>query len=166
MNQVCSLSDLVRFVQVLTDADQVGGLRLYQHSWQAAKRAPTPHNQIRLALALSNPRHGFYDVPGALALLDELRVDLQLPPDDRRFVELIRNDLLERHRLDLLGESTQGELETLKQQALALSRDKSRANDEIRELTAALAEARAKLTALTNIEKSIDNSTQSSSELP
>ena len=123
----------------------------------AYSATPTPTRKLRLALLLGTPGHPGSDLPFARQLLNELLVDPhpQLLPAERTLVRL---------EVQQIGDylTLKAENRTLRAQAdrasdLALeNRRLEAAADENARLRRALQEARAKLAAIANIEKSLN----------
>jgi hypothetical protein len=141
----------------LLEGDAVTQADVFRGIANAADAAPTTTNRLRLALALATPAHPATDAVEAQRLLTELLAtgDALLP--EEQILALIHlKDVEERLILD--AEATR--LQQAAAAAAAQRNDRSAqqlqaALEENRQLKLALEEARAKLDAITNIERSI-----------
>jgi hypothetical protein len=141
----------------LLEADAVVQADVFRNLSAAADASPTTTNRLRLALALATPSHPGSNPAEAQRLLSELlaRGDALLP--EEQILALIHLKDVEQ-RLILDAEAAR--LERAAAAAAAQRNDRSAqqlaaALEENRQLKAALDEARAKLDAITNIERSI-----------
>jgi len=123
----------------------------------AADTAPTTTNRLRLALALATPAHPATDAAAAQQLLRELLAtgDALLP--EEHILALIHlKDVEQRLILDAEAERLQRAAAAATAQRNGRSAQQLQAAlEENRQLRQALDEARAKLDAITNIERSI-----------
>lgn len=135
----------------VVQADVFGGIAA------AADTAPTTTNRLMLALALATPTHPSSDAAEAQRLLSELLATGDaLLPEERVLAMIQLKDVEQRLILD-------AEADRLQQAAAAATAQRNdrssqqlqAALEENRQLRAALDEARAKLDAITNIERSI-----------
>jgi hypothetical protein len=141
----------------LLEGDAVMQADVFRGIAAAADAAPTTTNRLRLALALATPAHPATNAVEAQRLLTELLAtgDALLP--EEQILALIHlKDVEERLILD--AEATR--LQQAAAAATAQRNDRSAqqlqaAIEENRQLKLALDEARAKLDAITNIERSI-----------
>lgn len=119
---------------------------------------PTPSHQLRYALALAAPGHTGTDLPRAQRLLRELVAAPEtLLPTERAlaFLELQKVDYqltLAAENRRLLGDASRAD----KERTAALDRRLKAEIEENARLRRELAEARAKLDAIANIERSLD----------
>jgi hypothetical protein len=141
----------------LLEGDPVLQADVFRNVAAQADSAPTTTNRLMLALALATPTHPSSNAAEAQRLLSDLlaRGDALLP--EEQVLALIHlKDVEQRLILDAEAER----LQRAATAATAQRNDRSAqqlqaALDENRQLRAALDEARAKLDAITNIERSI-----------
>ena len=141
----------------LIEGDAVVQADVFRNVSAAADAAPTTTNRLMLGLALATPTHPASDPAQAQRLLSELLAtgDALLP--EEHVLALIHLKEVEQ-RLILDAEATR--LQRATAAATAQRNDRSAqelqaALEENRQLKAALDEARARLDAITNIERSI-----------
>jgi hypothetical protein len=141
----------------LLEGDTVVQADVFRTIQSAADAAPTTTNRLRLALALATPTHAGSDAAEAQRLLNELLASgSALLPDEQTLALIHLKDVEQRLILD-------AEAERLQRAATAAAAQRNdrtaqqlqAALEENRQLRAALDEARAKLDAITNIERSI-----------
>lgn len=120
--------------------------------------APTPSRQLRLALVLANPGHPATDLPRAQRLLRELMANPEMLLSGERalaFLELQQIDdhlTLEAENRRLQGDAVRADRERLS----TVNRRLQLETDENSRLRKELEEARAKLDAIANIERSLN----------
>ena len=141
----------------LLEGDAVVQADVFRSIAAAADSAPTTTNRLRLALALATPTHAASDPVEAQRLLNELLASgSALLPEEHTLALIHLKDVEQRLILD-------AEAERLQRAATAAAAQRNDRNaqqlqaalEENRTLRAALDEARAKLDAITNIERSI-----------
>lgn len=141
----------------LLEGDTVVQADVFRTIATAADSAPTTTNRLRLALALATPTHAASDAVEAQRLLNELLASgSALLPEEHTLALIHLKDVEQRLILD-------AEAERLQRAATAAAAQRNDRNaqqlqaalEENRQLRAALDEARAKLDAITNIERSI-----------
>ena len=141
----------------LIDGDPVVQADVFGGVAAAADASPTTTNRLMLALALATPTHPASDEAQAQALLSELlAAGDTLLPDERTLALIHLKDVEQRLILD-------AEANRLQRQAAAAtaqrndrtSQQLAAALEENRLLKAALDDVRARLDAITNIERSI-----------
>jgi hypothetical protein len=141
----------------LIEGDPVVQADVFRNVAAAAEAAPTTTNRLMLALALATPTHPSSDAARAQSLLSELLATGDaLLPEERVLAMIQLKDVEQRLILD-------AEADRLQQAAAAATAQRNdrssqqlqAALEENRQLRAALDEARAKLDAITNIERSI-----------
>jgi len=141
----------------LLEGDTVVQADVFRTIAAAADSAPTTTNRLRLALALATPTHAASDAVEAQRLLNELLASgSALLPEEHTLALIHLKDVEQRLILD-------AEAERLQRAATAAAAQRNDRNaqqlqaalEENRQLRAALDEARAKLDAITNIERSI-----------
>ncbi|HUQ53667.1 MAG TPA: hypothetical protein VM692_15675 [Gammaproteobacteria bacterium] len=152
-----SLAVYLQTLRSLIEGDPVVQADVFRNVAAQADAAPTTTNRLMLALALATPTHPSSDAAAAQRLLSDLlaRGDALLP--EEQVLALIHlKDVEQRLILDAEAER----LQRAAAAATAQRNDRSAqqlqaALEENRQLKAALDEARAKLDAITNIERSI-----------
>lgn len=152
-----ALADDFALLDKLMSADPVGQQEIVDRANQAYGRTPTPSRKLRLALVLGTPGHPGANLPFAKRLFEQLLSDPhpQLLPAERTLARL---------EVQLIGDylTIRAQNRTLQSQAerassLALENRRLEASaDENTRLRKALQEARAKLAAIANIEKSLN----------
>jgi hypothetical protein len=141
----------------LLEGDAVVQADVFRTVATAADSAPTTTNRLRLALALATPTHAASDPVEAQRLLNELLANgSALLPQEHTLALIHLKDVEQRLILDAEAER----LQRAATAAVAQRNDRNAqqlqaALEENRQLRAALDEARAKLDAITNIERSI-----------
>jgi hypothetical protein len=151
------LSFYLETLRELIDGDAVAQADAFRNAAAAADTAPTTTNRLNFALALATPGHPSSDAGEAQRLLSELLAagDALLP--EERILAMVHLKEVEQ-RLILDAEAQR--LQRATQAAITQRNDQSAqrlqaALEENRQLRLALDEARAKLDAITNIERSI-----------
>lgn len=152
-----SLAVYLQTLRSLIEGDPVVQADAFRNVSAAADSSPTTTNRLMLALALATPTHPASNDAEAARLLNELLAtgDALLP--EERILALIHLKDVER-RMILDAEAER--LQRAATAATAQRNDRSNqqlqaALEENRQLRSALDEARAKLDAITNIERSI-----------
>jgi hypothetical protein len=141
----------------LIEGDTVVQADVFRTIAAAADAAPTTTNRLRLALALATPTHAASNPVEAQRLLNELLASgSALLPDEHTLALIHLKDVEQRLILDAEAERLQRAVTA----AAAQRNDRTAqqlqaALEENRQLRAALEDARAKLDAITNIERSI-----------
>ena len=147
----------LRTLRDLIEGDAVLKADVFRNVAASADTAPTTTNRLNLALALATPGHPSSNPLAAQRLLSELLAkDNALLPDERVLALVELKDLEQRLILD----AEAARLQKAAQAATAQRNDQNAqrlqtALDENRQLRQQLDEARAKLDAITNIERSI-----------
>ena len=141
----------------LIEGDPVVQADVFRNVAAAADASPTTTNRLMLALALATPTHPGSDEAKAQALLSELLAAADsLLPDERTLALIHLKDVEQRLILD-------AEAARLQRAATAATAERNdrtsqqlaAALEENRQLKAALDDVRARLDAITNIERSI-----------
>jgi hypothetical protein len=141
----------------LIEGDAVQQADVFRNIATAADVSPTTTNRLMLALALATPSHAASDAQRAQVLLSELlAAGDALLPEERVLVLIHLKDVEARLILD-------AEADRLQQAAAAATAQRNDRNaqqlaaalEENRQLRLALDDVRAKLDAITNIERSI-----------
>ena len=144
-------------LRTLIEGDAVEKADVFRNVAAAADRTPTTTNRLNLALALATPGHPSASPQEAQRLLSELLAagDALLP--EERILALIHlKDVEQRLILDAEAQRLQAAATAAAAQRNARNAQQLQAAlDENRELKRALDEARARLDAITNIERSI-----------
>jgi hypothetical protein len=141
----------------LLEGDTVVQADVFRTIAAAADAAPTTTNRLRLALALATPTHAANDPAAAQRLLNELlATGGALLPEERTLALIHLKDVEQRLILDAEAERLQrAAAAAAAQRNDRIAQQLQAALEENRQLRAALDEARAKLDAITNIERSI-----------
>jgi hypothetical protein len=147
----------LRTLRDLIERDAVVKADVFRSVAAAADTAPTTTNRLNLALALATPGHPSSNPAEAQRRLGELLSrDNALLPDERALALIVLKDVEQR----LLLDAEAARLQKAAQSATTQRNDQNAqrlqtALDENRLLRQQLDEARAKLDAITNIERSI-----------
>jgi hypothetical protein len=141
----------------LLAADPVSQQEIVDQADKAYDQAPTPSRKLRLALILGTPGHPGANLPFAKQLFEELLSDPhpQLLPGERTLAELEVQLIGDHLTLESENRTLQGQADRASSLALE-NRRLAAAADENVNLRRALEEARAKLAAIANIEKSLN----------
>jgi hypothetical protein len=163
------IAPLLDLMSALPQGDPARQAELFQSAKDAADLTPTTSNRLRYALALATPGHSGSDPVAAQRQLSELlaRPETLLPVErllalvelkevEQRLILLAEN---KRVRDDALQDDTRDKLQATKTRLAAES-------DENVRLRKALDEARAKLEAVTHIERSINDRGTTGSHTP
>lgn len=154
-----TVEPLLEMMTTLPQGDPARQAEVFQSAKDAATLSPTTTNRLRYALALAVPGHSGTDVVAAQRQLAELLARPEtLLPDERllAMVELQDVDqrlVLQAENKRLRDEDSQNTRDKLQ----ALNKRLSAESDENARLRKALDEARAKLDAVTHIERSIND---------
>ena len=152
-----SLGIYLQTLRSLIEGDPVVQADVFRNVTAAADSSPTTTNRLMLALALATPTHPASDEAKAQALLNELLAATDtLLPEERTLALIHLKDVEQRLILD-------AEASRLQRQAAAATAERNdrtsqqlaAALEENRQLKAALDDVRARLDAITNIERSI-----------
>ncbi|HTV95055.1 MAG TPA: hypothetical protein VME42_03615 [Steroidobacteraceae bacterium] len=153
------VAPLLEMMTSLPQGDPARQAEVFQAAKDAASLAPTTSNRLKYALALAIPGHSGSDPVAAQRQLAELLARPEtLLPDERllAMVELQDVDqrlVLQAENKRLRDEDTQNSRDKLQ----AINRRLVAESDENARLRKALDEARAKLDAVTHIERSIND---------
>ena len=141
----------------LLEGDAVVQADVFRTLAATADASPTTTNRLRLALALATPAHPASNAAEAQKLLGELLASGDaLLPDERTLALIHLKDVEQRLILDAEAERLQRAAAAATAQRNGRSAQQLQAAlEENRQLRQALDEARAKLDAITNIERSI-----------
>ena len=163
------ITPLLDLMSALPQGDPARQAELFQSAKDAADLTPTTSNRLRYALALATPGHSGADPVAAQRQLSELlaRPETLLPIE--RLLALVELKEVEQRLIlqaenqrmhdDALHDGSHDKLQAIKVRLAAES-------DENVRLRKALDEARAKLEAVTHIERSINDRGTSGSHTP
>lgn len=163
------ISPLLQMMSSLPQGDPARQAELFQSAKDAAELTPTTSNKLRFALALATPGHGGSDPVAAQRQLAELlaRPETLLPVERLlALVELkeVEQRLIQQAENNRLRDEAQHD--DSRDKILALNRRLAAESDENARLRKALDEARAKLEAVTHIERSINDRKPNGSHPP
>jgi hypothetical protein len=162
------VAPLLQLMSELPQGDPARQAELFQSAKDQASLSPTTSNRLRYAVALATPGHSGSDPVAAQRQLSELLARPEtLLPDERLLALVELQDVDQRLIL-------QAENQRLREEASHDSQDKLQAanrrlqaeSDENARLRKALDEARAKLDAVTHIERSITERATSEPHTP
>jgi hypothetical protein len=162
------IAPLLDMMSTLPQGDPARQAELFQSAKDAAAVSPTTSNKLKYALALATPGYSGSDPVAAQRQLAELlaRPETLLPVE--RLLALVELKEVE-ERLILLAENTRMRDEAphdSHEKLQAVNRRLAAESDENARLRKALDEARAKLEAVTHIERSINDRGTSESHTP
>jgi hypothetical protein len=163
------VAPLLEMMSNLPQGDPARQAELFQSAKDAAELTPTTSNKLKYALALSTPGYSGSDPVAAQRQLSELlaRPETLLPVE--RLLALVQLKEVEQ-RLILQAENKRMRDDALHDDShdklLAVNRRLAAESDENVKLRKALDEARAKLEAVTHIERSINDRGTSGSHTP
>ncbi len=155
---VAALTEDLQLLQRLAQAAPAEQAEIIASAQRDYETAPTPSRQLRFALVLSNPGHPATDLPRAQRLLRELMANPEMLLSGERalaFLELQQIDdhlTLEAENRRLQGDAVRADRERLS----TVNRRLQLETDENARLRKELEEARAKLDAIANIERSLN----------
>jgi YfhG lipoprotein len=163
------IAPLLDMMSALPQGDPARQAELFQSAKDAADLTPTTSNRLRYALALATPGHSGADPvaaqrqlaellarPETLLPIERLLALVQLKEVEQRLILQAEN---KRIRDDALHDDSHDKLQAIK------SRLASESDENVR-LRKALDEARAKLEAVTHIERSINDRGTNGSHTP
>jgi hypothetical protein len=154
-----TVEPLLEMMTALPQGDPARQAELFQSAKDAASLSPTTTNRLRYALALAVPGHSGSDPVAAQRQLAELLARPEtLLPDERLLAmeelqDVDQRLVLQAENKRLRDEDSQNSRDKLQ----ALNKRLSAESDENARLRKALDEARAKLDAVTHIERSIND---------
>src|ERR1700721_766681 len=163
------IAPLLELMSSLPQGDPARQAELFQSAKDAAELTPTTSNKLRFAVALATPGHSRSDPVAAQRQLSELlaRPETLLPVE--RLLALVELKEVEQ-RLILQAENSRlrddAQHDDSRDKLLALNRRLAAESDENARLRKALDEARAKLEAVTHIERSINDRKPNGSHTP
>ena len=165
------IAPLLQLMSALPQGDPARQAELFQSAKDAAELTPTTSNKLRFALALATPGYSGSDPVAAQRQLSELlaRPETLLPSE--RLLALVELKEVEQ-RLILQAENRRMRDEAVhddtdtRDKLAATNRRLAAESDENVKLRKALDEARAKLEAITHIERSINDRGANGSHMP
>jgi hypothetical protein len=163
------ITPLLQMMSSLPQGDPARQAELFQSAKDAAELTPTTSNKLRYALALATPGYSGSDPVAAQRQLSELlaRPETLLPIE--RLLALVELKEVEQ-RLILQAENRrmrdEAQHDESRDKLLATNRRLAAESDENVRLRKALDEARAKLEAITHIERSINDRKTNGSHTP
>jgi len=163
------ITPLLEMMSALPQGDPARQAEMFQSAKDAADLAPTTSNKLKYALALATPGFSGSDPVAAQRQLAELlaRPETLLPSE--RLLALVELKEVEQ-RLILQAENRRMRDEAVHDDShdklQAINRRLAQESDENVKLRKALDEARAKLEAITHIERSINDRGTSESHVP
>jgi hypothetical protein len=166
---VGAIAPLLEMMSNLPQGDPARQAELFQSAKDAADLAPTTSNKLRYALALATPGYSGSDPVAAERQLSELlaRPETLLPIE--RLLALVQLKEVEQ-RLVLQAENKRmrddASRDDSRDKLQAINRRLAAESDENVKLRKALEEARAKLEAVTHIERSINDRGTSGTRTP
>jgi len=154
------ITQLLQLMSELPQGDPARQAELFQSAKDAAAVAPTTSNRLRYALVLATPGHAGSDPVAAQRQLSELLARPETLLTAERLLALVELQEVDQ-RLVLLAENQQLRTDDASHDSqtklLAVNRRLAAETDENARLRKALDEAKAKLDAVTHIERSIND---------
>jgi hypothetical protein len=158
-SDLSAITPALELMTALLQSDPARQAELFQSAKEAATLSPTTSNELKYALALATPGHSGTDPVAAQRQLAQLLATPEtLLPVERMLAQIELQDVDQ--RLVLLAENKQLRDEAPREsrdKLLAINRRLAAESDENARLRKALDEARAKLEAVTHIERSIND---------
>ena len=153
-----ALSEYLQLLQRLVQGRPAEQAEIVANAQREYDTAPTPSRELKLALILGTPGHPATDLPRAQALLRELIANPEmLLPGERALTFLELSQIDDHLTLDAENRRLQSEAVRADQQRVANANHRLQAEmDENVRLRRELEEARAKLDAIANIERSLN----------
>jgi hypothetical protein len=155
-----TIAPLLEMMGSLPQRDPARQAELFQSAKDAAELTPTTSNRLKFALALATPGHSGADPVAAQRQLSELLARPETLVPIERMLALVELKEVEQ-RLILQAENKrmrdEAPRDDSRDKLLAINRRLAAESDENVRLRKALDEARAKLEAVTHIEKSIND---------
>ncbi len=162
------VAPLLEMMSALPQGDPARQAEIFQSAKDAANLTPTTTNRLKFALALATPGHSGADPVAAQRQLSELLARPEtLLPTERLLASVALKEV--EQQLILQAENKQlreEESHDSNEKLLTINRRLSAEADENARLRKALDEARAKLEAVTHIEKSINDRGTTGSHTP
>ena len=159
------ITPLLEMMSELPKGDPARQAELFQSAKDAAALSPTTSNRLRYALALATPGHSGSDPVAAQRQLSELLARPETLLSVERLLAMVELQEVDQ-RLVLQAENTrlrdEASHDDSRDKLQAVNRRLTAETDENARLRKALDEARAKLDAVTHIERSINDRGSSS----
>jgi hypothetical protein len=152
------LSDYLLLLQRLVQGSASEQAEIVARAQNEYDTAPTPSHELRLALILSTPGHPATDQPRAQRLLRELMAHPETLLPAERALAFLQLSLIDDH-LTLVAENRRLQTDAVREdqaRTAAAARRLQAEVDENTRLRKELEEARAKLDAIANIERSLN----------
>ena len=152
------LGDYLMLLQKLVQGPPAQQAEILASAQRDYDTAPTPSHELRLALILGTPGHPATDLPKAQGLLRELMANPEmLLPAERALTFLELSQIDDHLTLETENKRLQADAVRADQQRVANANHRLQAEmDENARLRRELEEARAKLDAIANIERSLN----------
>jgi hypothetical protein len=152
------LGDYLQLLQHLVQAQPAQQAEIIASAQRDYDSAPTPSRELKLALILGTPGHPATDLPKAQGLLRELMANPEmLLPGERALAFLELSQIDDHLTLEAENRRLQADAVRADQQRVANANHRLQAEmDENGRLRRELEEARAKLDAIANIERSLN----------
>ena len=157
--EIAAITPLLDMMSSLPQGDPAHQAEVFQSAKDAAESTPTTSNRLKYALALATPGHSGSDPVAAQRQLADLLASPQTLLPVERLLALVELKQVEQ-TLGLQAENTllrTEEPRDYRDKLAAVNRRLSAETDENVHLRKALEEARAKLEAVTHIERSIND---------
>ncbi len=152
------LSDYLLLLQRLVQGSASEQAEIVARAQNEYDTAPTPSRELRLALVLSTPGHPATDQPRAQRLLRELMAHPETLLPAERALAFLQLSQIDDH-LTLVAENRRLQTDAVREDQARMATANRRLQAEIEEntrLRKELDEARAKLDAIANIERSLN----------
>ena len=150
------LTIYLQTMRALIEGDPVVQADAFRSAAQAADLEPTTTNRLNLALALATPGHPSSNAGEAQRALSELAASDTLLPEERILAVVHLKEVEQRLILDVEARRLQAEMAAARSEQNTQSAQRLQAlAEDNRRLRLELDEAREKLDAITNIERSI-----------
>jgi hypothetical protein len=163
------IAPLLEMMKSLPQGDPARQAEIFQSTKDAADLAPTTTNRLKFALALATPGYGGSDPVAAQRQLSELLARPEtLLPIERLLAQVELKEVEQRLILQAENRRMRDDVsrDDSRDKLQALNRRLTAESDENVKLRKALDEARAKLEAITHIERSINDRGTSGSRTP
>jgi hypothetical protein len=153
------LTAALDLMRTLPEGDPARQAELFQSAKDDAASAPTSSNKLKFALALATPGHGGSDAVAAQRQLSELLATPEtLLPVERLLAEVELHDVDQRLVLQTENKQLRDEApRETRDKLLVINRRLAAESDDNVRLRKQLDEARAKLEAVTHVERSIND---------
>jgi hypothetical protein len=152
------LMDDLQLLQTLVQGAPSDQAEIAANAQRDYETAPTPSRQLRFALILATPGHPGTDLPRAQRLLRELMANPEMLTTSERSLAVLELQQIDDH-LTLEGENRRLQSDAVradKERLANVNRRLQVETDENTRLRKELEEARAKLDAIANIERSLN----------